>query len=230
MASAISITTTFAPTNLMMRSFPAMTRRKQRERDTTGDGKAVTRQRARPGEARTERERHDDKIYVHLRPRVARLLDSLTSCAVNLLLLRKDRNGNRQICFGSMSGDSDLIQGTPRIDILWANDSFRLRIKCHLCVPRHLHIFYATEVVIGLGYLHCLVILYTIAWILDEYSEISWSLTCSYSKSNRREAATERGVVFVTEALLAQHGKLIKDLTLALQGLECWIMGCKAVT
>ncbi|GER46567.1 glutamate dehydrogenase, partial [Striga asiatica] len=33
-----------------------------------------------------------------------------------------------------------------------------------------------------------------------------------------REAATGRGVVFATEALLAEHGKSIKDLTFAIQG------------
>ena len=32
-----------------------------------------------------------------------------------------------------------------------------------------------------------------------------------------REAATGRGVVFATEALLAEHGKSVKDLTFVIQ-------------
>ena len=35
-----------------------------------------------------------------------------------------------------------------------------------------------------------------------------------------REAATGRGVVFATEALLAEHGKQIKNMTFAIQVLE----------
>ncbi|GER35818.1 microtubule-associated protein 65-2 [Striga asiatica] len=83
-----------------------------------------------------------------LRPRVARLLDSLISCAVNLLLLRKDckvgcvgwRYGKRRlrrktiVAIGRSASDFYLIRTTPRIDILWANDSSSLRMTRHLCV------------------------------------------------------------------------------------------------
>ncbi|KAL6530359.1 hypothetical protein OROHE_014712 [Orobanche hederae] len=65
----------------------------------------------------------------------------------------------------------------------------------------------------------------TMAWILDEYSKFhGYSPAVVTGKpidlggSLGREAATGRGVVFATEALLAEHGKSIKNLTFAIQG------------
>lgn len=65
----------------------------------------------------------------------------------------------------------------------------------------------------------------TMAWILDEYSKFhGHSLAVVTGKpldlggSLGREAATGRGVVYATEALLAEHGKSIKGLTFAIQG------------
>ncbi|KAG5533647.1 hypothetical protein RHGRI_027734 [Rhododendron griersonianum] len=65
----------------------------------------------------------------------------------------------------------------------------------------------------------------TMAWILDEYSKFhGHSLAVVTGKpldlggSLGREAATGRGVVFATEALLAEHGKSIKGLTFSIQG------------
>ncbi|KAG8381048.1 hypothetical protein BUALT_Bualt06G0080300 [Buddleja alternifolia] len=65
----------------------------------------------------------------------------------------------------------------------------------------------------------------TMAWILDEYSKFhGYSPAVVTGKpidlggSLGREAATGRGVVYATEALLAEHGKSIKDLTFAIQG------------
>ncbi|KAJ6374656.1 hypothetical protein OIU78_030199 [Salix suchowensis] len=74
----------------------------------------------------------------------------------------------------------------------------------------------------------------TMAWILDEYSKFhghspavvtgkpivsakDWHVQ-DLGGSLGREAATGRGVVFATEALLAEHGKSIKGLTFAVQG------------
>ncbi|KAB1215683.1 Glutamate dehydrogenase 2 [Morella rubra] len=72
----------------------------------------------------------------------------------------------------------------------------------------------------------------TMAWILDEYSKFQGHSPAVVtgkpivSKSERedlggslgREAATGRGVVFATEALLAEYGKSITDMKFALQG------------
>ncbi|KAI3735085.1 hypothetical protein L6452_14573 [Arctium lappa] len=65
----------------------------------------------------------------------------------------------------------------------------------------------------------------TMAWILDEYSKfhgyspaIVTGKPIDLGGSLGREAATGRGVVFATEALLAEHGKSIKDMTFAIQG------------
>ncbi|KAG6754321.1 hypothetical protein POTOM_042348 [Populus tomentosa] len=65
----------------------------------------------------------------------------------------------------------------------------------------------------------------TMAWILDEYSKfhghspaVVTGKPTDLGGSLGREAATGRGVVFATEALLAEHGKSIKDLTFAIQG------------
>ncbi|KAK9993889.1 hypothetical protein SO802_023592 [Lithocarpus litseifolius] len=65
----------------------------------------------------------------------------------------------------------------------------------------------------------------TMAWILDEYSKfhghspaIVTGKPIDLGGSLGREAATGRGVVYATEALLAEHGKSIKDLTFAIQG------------
>ncbi|KAE9451578.1 hypothetical protein C3L33_16517, partial [Rhododendron williamsianum] len=59
----------------------------------------------------------------------------------------------------------------------------------------------------------------TMAWILDEYSKFhGHSLAVDLGGSLGREAATGRGVVFATEALLAEHGKSIKGLTFSIQG------------
>ncbi|KAL1559333.1 glutamate dehydrogenase [NAD(P)(+)] [Salvia divinorum] len=65
----------------------------------------------------------------------------------------------------------------------------------------------------------------TMAWILDEYSKFhGYSPAVVTGKptdlggSLGREAATGRGVVYATEALLAEHGKSIKGLTFAIQG------------
>ncbi|KAK9993887.1 hypothetical protein SO802_023590 [Lithocarpus litseifolius] len=65
----------------------------------------------------------------------------------------------------------------------------------------------------------------TMAWILDEYSKFHGHSPATVTGkpidlggSLGREAATGRGVVYATEALLAEHGKSIKDLTFAIQG------------
>ncbi|KAG6425437.1 hypothetical protein SASPL_115872 [Salvia splendens] len=65
----------------------------------------------------------------------------------------------------------------------------------------------------------------TMAWILDEYSKFhGYSPAVVTGKpvdlggSLGREAATGRGVVYATEALLAEHGKSIEGLTFAIQG------------
>ncbi|KVI04507.1 glutamate dehydrogenase 2 [Cynara cardunculus var. scolymus] len=65
----------------------------------------------------------------------------------------------------------------------------------------------------------------TMAWILDEYSKfhghspaIVTGKPIDLGGSLGRDAATGRGVVFATEALLAEHGKSIKDMTFAIQG------------
>ncbi|XP_073123719.1 glutamate dehydrogenase A-like isoform X2 [Henckelia pumila] len=65
----------------------------------------------------------------------------------------------------------------------------------------------------------------TMAWILDEYSKFhGYSPAVVTGKpvdlggSLGREAATGRGVVYAMEALLAEHGKSIRDLTFAVQG------------
>lgn len=65
----------------------------------------------------------------------------------------------------------------------------------------------------------------TMAWILDEYSKFhGYSPAVVTGKpidlggSLGREAATGRGVVFATEALLADYGKEIKGLTFVIQG------------
>ncbi|KAK6135561.1 hypothetical protein DH2020_030669 [Rehmannia glutinosa] len=65
----------------------------------------------------------------------------------------------------------------------------------------------------------------TMAWILDEYSKfhghspaVVTGKPIDLGGSLGREAATGRGVVYATEALLAEHGKSIKDLTFAIQG------------
>ncbi|KAL3646149.1 hypothetical protein CASFOL_011329 [Castilleja foliolosa] len=65
----------------------------------------------------------------------------------------------------------------------------------------------------------------TMAWILDDYSKFhGYSPAVVTGKpidlggSLGREAATGRGVVYATEALLAEHGKSINGLTFAIQG------------
>ncbi|GAB4857997.1 hypothetical protein Ancab_015901 [Ancistrocladus abbreviatus] len=65
----------------------------------------------------------------------------------------------------------------------------------------------------------------TMAWILDEYSKfhghspaIVTGKPIDLGGSLGREAATGRGVVFATEALLNEYGKSIKDLTFVVQG------------
>ncbi|KAL9680078.1 hypothetical protein QQ045_017953 [Rhodiola kirilowii] len=65
----------------------------------------------------------------------------------------------------------------------------------------------------------------TMAWILDEYSKFhGYSPAVVTGKpidlggSLGRESATGRGVVFATEALLADYGKSVKDMTFAIQG------------
>ncbi|KAL6503814.1 hypothetical protein OROGR_025737 [Orobanche gracilis] len=65
----------------------------------------------------------------------------------------------------------------------------------------------------------------TMAWILDEYSKfhghspaVVTGKPIDLGGSLGREAATGRGVVYATEALLAEHGKSIKGLTFAIQG------------
>ncbi|KAK4758069.1 hypothetical protein SAY87_019370 [Trapa incisa] len=65
----------------------------------------------------------------------------------------------------------------------------------------------------------------TMAWILDEYSKfhghspaVVTGKPLDLGGSLGREAATGRGVVFATEALLAELGKNVKDLTFAIQG------------
>ncbi|XP_039142179.1 glutamate dehydrogenase 2, mitochondrial-like [Dioscorea cayenensis subsp. rotundata] len=66
---------------------------------------------------------------------------------------------------------------------------------------------------------------HTMAWILDEYSKfhghspaIVTGKPLDLGGSLGRDAATGRGVVFATEALLAEHGKSISGLTFAIQG------------
>ena len=63
------------------------------------------------------------------------------------------------------------------------------------------------------------------AWIMNEYSKINgFSPAVVTGKpidlhgSEGREAATGRGVVFVTENLLADHDRTIKDSTVVIQG------------
>lgn len=65
----------------------------------------------------------------------------------------------------------------------------------------------------------------TMAWILDEYSKfhghspaIVTGKPIDLGGSLGRDAATGRGVIFATEALLAEHGMSIKDLTFVIQG------------
>ncbi|KAJ8552862.1 hypothetical protein K7X08_020255 [Anisodus acutangulus] len=65
----------------------------------------------------------------------------------------------------------------------------------------------------------------TMAWILDEYSKfhghspaIVTGKPTDLGGSLGREAATGRGVVYATEALLAEYGKHVKDMTFAIQG------------
>ncbi|KAI3905145.1 hypothetical protein MKX01_017391 [Papaver californicum] len=65
----------------------------------------------------------------------------------------------------------------------------------------------------------------TMAWMLDEYSKfhghspaVVTGKLIDLGGSLGREAATGRGVVFATEALLAEHGKSIRDLKFVIQG------------
>ncbi|KAK3183325.1 hypothetical protein Dsin_030611 [Dipteronia sinensis] len=65
----------------------------------------------------------------------------------------------------------------------------------------------------------------TMAWILDEYSKfhghspaVVTGKPIDLGGSLGREAATGRGVVFATEALLAESGKSIRDMTFVIQG------------
>ncbi|KAJ0961819.1 hypothetical protein J5N97_029647 [Dioscorea zingiberensis] len=65
----------------------------------------------------------------------------------------------------------------------------------------------------------------TMAWILDEYSKfhghspaIVTGKPIDLGGSLGREAATGRGVVFATEALLAEYGKSISGQTFVIQG------------
>jgi glutamate dehydrogenase (NAD(P)+) len=65
----------------------------------------------------------------------------------------------------------------------------------------------------------------TMAWIVDQYSKYhGWTPHVVTGKpldlggSEGREAATGRGLVYAIEALLADHGKKISDMTYAIQG------------
>ncbi|XP_026407307.1 glutamate dehydrogenase 2-like [Papaver somniferum] len=65
----------------------------------------------------------------------------------------------------------------------------------------------------------------TMAWMLDEYSKfhghspaVVTGKPIDLGGSLGRDAATGRGVVFATEALLAEHGQSIKDLKFVIQG------------
>lgn len=65
----------------------------------------------------------------------------------------------------------------------------------------------------------------TMAWILDEYSKfhghspaVVTGKPIDLGGSLGRDAATGRGVVFATEALLAEHGKSIPEMTFVIQG------------
>ncbi|MBA0761666.1 hypothetical protein Gotri_024282, partial [Gossypium trilobum] len=65
----------------------------------------------------------------------------------------------------------------------------------------------------------------TMAWILDEYSKfhghspaVVTGKPIDLGGSLGREAATGRGVVYATEALLAEYGKSIKGMTFGIQG------------
>ncbi|CAN0915974.1 Glutamate dehydrogenase 2 [Linum grandiflorum] len=65
----------------------------------------------------------------------------------------------------------------------------------------------------------------TMAWILDEYSKfhghspaVVTGKPIDLGGSLGREAATGRGVVFATEAMLAEYGKSIDGLTFVIQG------------
>ncbi|KAH0448633.1 hypothetical protein IEQ34_022433 [Dendrobium chrysotoxum] len=65
----------------------------------------------------------------------------------------------------------------------------------------------------------------TMAWILDEYSKfhghspaVVTGKPIDLGGSLGREAATGRGVVFATDALLGEYGKSIQGLTFAIQG------------
>ncbi|XP_047328460.1 glutamate dehydrogenase A-like [Impatiens glandulifera] len=65
----------------------------------------------------------------------------------------------------------------------------------------------------------------TMAWILDEYSKfhghspaVVTGKPIDLGGSLGREAATGRGVVYATEALLNEHGKTINGLRFAIQG------------
>ncbi|KAK8686386.1 hypothetical protein V6N13_125411 [Hibiscus sabdariffa] len=68
-------------------------------------------------------------------------------------------------------------------------------------------------------------ILSTMAWILDEYSKfhghspaVVTGKPIDLGGSLGREAATGRGVVYATEALLAEYGKSIEGMTFVIQG------------
>lgn len=65
----------------------------------------------------------------------------------------------------------------------------------------------------------------TMAWIVDHYSKYhGWTPSVVTGKpvelggSEGREQATGKGLFFATEALLADHGKQISDMTFAVQG------------
>lgn len=65
----------------------------------------------------------------------------------------------------------------------------------------------------------------TMAWVLDEYSKfhgftpgVVTGKPVELGGSLGREAATGRGLLFAAEALLADHGHQISDLTYAIQG------------
>ncbi|KAK9045006.1 hypothetical protein V6N11_058896 [Hibiscus sabdariffa] len=65
----------------------------------------------------------------------------------------------------------------------------------------------------------------TMAWILDEYSKfhghspaVVTGKPIDLGGSLGREAATGRGVVYATEALLAEYGKSIEGMTFVIQG------------
>ncbi|CAI0547953.1 unnamed protein product [Linum tenue] len=67
-------------------------------------------------------------------------------------------------------------------------------------------------------------VILTMAWILDEYSKfhghspaVVTGKPIDLGGSLGREAATGRGVVFATEALLAEYGKSIEGLTFEIQ-------------